>query len=168
MNNKCLQIVQVTEEQAQQTEKLAMERKRSSVAVLRKRIVEGEPEAVKAIAFALLDNCVGKRSFYRVMNKTARAKKKIRTQEVQIKALKQKLADKNIMREGKRRKKSSVRRNYSLRGGYSMALARNIGHASLEATLAMLDTGDNDADMLPTRQSAANWEHSLGANLQAA
>ena len=61
----------------------------------------------------------------------------------------------------KRRKKQSRRYNYSLHGGYALALARNCGHGSLISTLNILGaTG--------TRQTLSKWEVLLGANMTVA
>lgn len=43
--------------------------------------------------------------------------------------------------------------------GYRLALARNVGHASASATLAMLDADDSH------RSTLVRWEHLLGASI---
>jgi hypothetical protein len=59
---------------------------------------------------------------------------------------------------GKRRKPGAIRFNLSTRGGYTMALARNVGHAGAHATAMMLDS---DA----TRQVCCSWEMLLNSSI---
>ena len=70
--------------------------------------------------------------------------------------------DTDIMHVSKRRKKTAVRRNYTTRGGYQIALCRNTGHVSAKSILAILEGSVQG----PTETSVANWEINLGASIQ--
>lgn len=59
----------------------------------------------------------------------------------------------------KRRKVSSFQFRFSTFGGYRLALARNIGHCSASATLAMLEADSSH------RQTLVRWERLLAASV---
>jgi hypothetical protein len=64
----------------------------------------------------------------------------------------------SLTMSGKRRKAGALRMNLSVRGGYKLAIQRNVGHASADALLSHMDAP-------VTRYTVSRWEQQLASTI---